>query len=186
MMCSRYRGRSIGAADQEYTDVTPQEPADLHLAPETGQAAQQTISPDSRPASFASNSGSQVSTDHKGCQPQRVSGSVAASRSEPSQMIPSEGAQAESNTASGQLPSAEQLWDGAWKAFEAPEDEGSLSTANRLPSRPTREEHQQITPPSSFPSLAARLFSAGGRSKAQDLGCVPAMHHTPFVVLGSL
>ena len=62
--------------------------------------------------------------------------------------------------------SAEQLWEGAWKAFEEPEQKQSLTGRTPQPGNSERGQQLDTQHQSSFPSLAARFF--GTRSAPQD------------------
>jgi hypothetical protein len=79
------------------------------------------------------------------------------------QITPSEIPSMGQSGGSPQLPSAEQLWAGAWQAFEAPEEASATSAPRSVSNRPDSAVPDSATPQNSFPSLAARLFRGGSR-----------------------
>ena len=71
----------------------------------------------------------------------------------------------------GQLLSEQQLWDAAWRAFEPHKVHQHLSSPDRPPNGSGRDAVKRKSFPSSFPSLAARLFGSGSRSRQRDQRC---------------
>ena len=76
--------------------------------------------------------------------------------------------QTDSAADSNSFLSAEQLWEGAWKAFEQPEQKQASSNPDTLPGTLAREQQPVVHHQSSFPSLAARFFRRESHSGAQD------------------
>ena len=134
-------------ASQELTDVVIGKSA-LGNLPEAGSMAAQQIA-------ASSSSASAQSPAHSSSAPSARAPAEQHLQSAPSE-LPSMG----QSGGSAQLPSAEQLWAGAWQAFEAPEE---ASAPQSVSSRPDSAVPDSATPQNSFPSLAARLFRGGNR-----------------------
>ena len=76
--------------------------------------------------------------------------------------------QSDSRAESSSIPSAEQLWEGAWKAFEEPQQKQGSSDTGISRTALAREQYLGNQDQSSFPSLAARFFRQGTGSGARD------------------
>ena len=72
------------------------------------------------------------------------------------------------NTDASSFPSAEQLWEGAWKAFEDSAPVQGLPDPESLQILLARDQQLESQHHSSFPSLAARFFRQGKPSGAQN------------------
>ncbi len=110
-------------------------------------------------------SGSNVASSVQDVSRQSASAETAPARSvEDRTAIAS--SQSDSTAHSSSFLSVEQLWEGAWKAFDEPEQKQGLSRPETPPGSRDREQQLDSQHQSSFPSLAARLF--GTRSAPRD------------------
>lgn len=135
-------------ASQELTDVVTGNPAPGNLLEAGSMAAQQM------PASSSSAAAQS---------PVHSSSAASARDSAEQQSAPSEGPSMGQSGGTAQLPSAEQLWAGAWQAFEAPAEASPPSATQSVSSRPDSGVPDSAAPQHSFPSLAARLLRGGNR-----------------------
>lgn len=152
--------RAGGSADLQVPSGSGAEPQLGHSigkSPIQGAQLSNTID------DIAMNHSQSESSDGNGEQQQ-----AAVKKAEAGRHATTMGTGSDSGCDLGQFLSEQQLWDAAWRAFEPHEAHQHLSTLDRRPSRPERDAAHREESPSSFPSLAARLFGAGTRSRRRE------------------
>ena len=164
------------AVDTQLPGGRAREPADLQTLSGTGAQSQLTHSPGSSPVREAklSNARLDISADCSQSKSRDSSGErqqVAVESADCDWRATTPASDSDNGRDLDQLLSQQQLWDAAWRAFEPRKAHQHLSTPDRLPSRSNRDAVQRELSPSSFPSLAARLFGVGSRSGQRKQRC---------------
>ena len=183
MVCSvpRNSGQHL-AVDTELPAERAGGSADLHVLSGTRHNSQLAHSPGSSPVSGIklSSAKDDTSTDCSQSESKDNDGErqqAAVERAQSGRHATAMGIDSDSGCNLGQLFSEQQLWDAAWRAFEPHEAQSHLPSPDRLPSTLGKDAVQGEVPPSSFPSLAARLFGAGSRSRHRDQRCARLADH---------
>ena len=188
-MCSVPRSGQHLAVDIELPNERAGESADLQVLSGSGAEPQLGHSVGRSPIQGAqlSNTIDDISINRSQSESRDGTGEqqqAAVERAEAGMHATAMGCGSDSGCTLGQLLSEQQLWDAAWMAFEPHEAHQHLSTLDRRPSRPERDAAHREESPSSIPSLAARLFGAGNRSRHRNQRCAQSAGQTdvsPFV-----
>ena len=178
------------AADMKLPGAEAGESADLRAMSGTGAESQLAHSPGSSciPGVQPSKARTYSSMNCSQTESIDVDGErqpAAVERAEPGRRAAASGIDANSDGGLGQLLSEQQLWDAAWRALEPCKAHQHLSSPDRLLSRPGGDAVQGEVSPSSFPSLAARLFGVGSRSRRRDQRCAQLADHAELSRFGT-
>ena len=164
------------AVDTELPGERAGQSADLQLMSGTRNDSQLAHSPGSNSVSGAKPSNARTDIFKISSQSESRYGNgeqqqAAVERAESGRHATAMGIPSDSDCDLGQLLSEPQLWEAAWRAFEPHEAHSHHPSPGRLPSALGRDAVQGEVHPISFPSLAARLFGVGRRSRQREQRC---------------
>ena len=168
--------------DTELAGARAGESADLQVMSGIRDDSQLVLRPGSSPVSGAklSNAGTDIVTDCSQSESRGNNGErqqAAVERAESGRRAAASGIGFKSDGHLDQLLSEQQLWDAAWRTFEPHESQSHLSSPDRLPGTLGKDAAQSDMSPSSFPSLTARLFGVGRRSRRREQRCAQSADH---------
>ena len=148
--------------------ASSQDAADLHSLSGSIHEAHHMLGPGSIATAELAGSSPDIPSSRQTANVQTASreAAPAAEKAEGRSALAS--SQSGSRASSSSINSAEQLWEGAWKAFEEPEQKQGPSDPETPSTALARQLHSENQDQSSFPSLAARFFRQGTRSGARD------------------